>query len=68
MNKTMIYVNHLMMCCIPESTAKMLKITVSTMLIIKGITLPLGPWLVYPKAYQILIKKIATPSEAEEIG
>ncbi len=64
----MIYEYHRIICWIPESIPIIPKTEVSMMFMMKGITLPFGPWLVYPKAYQILTKKIATPSEAEEIG
>ena len=62
------YEDHLMMCWIPESTANTLKATVSMMLMMKGIILPFGPWMTYPRAYQMRTKKIASPIDAEVMG
>lgn len=57
-----------MICWIPESIDNMVKDTVNIILITKGKTLPFGPWMTYPKAYQILTKNMANPIEAADFG
>ena len=61
-------INHLIICCTPDNTEITIKHNVSMIFTIKGITLPLGPWITYPKAYHIRTIKIARPIEAQVRG